>query len=170
MPCFLASESPLHCSAFHGFLFHLWFLWPNFRHSRSHMVHLILPMHPSHPVYDPNGRQDEQDCQESMASARVSAERKSLDKEFRKRLSFALFHSRRECGPSYPVMTRKPIKARRLGYKSLKHVNQITVTDRQSDVEDGTGASYVKLGYSWSAGIWSWTERNGGSRAGSFFR
>ena len=42
---------------------------------------------------------------------------------------------------------------RQLGYKSLKYVIRIEVTDRLDNIEDGTGAVGVAQGYSWYAGI-----------------
>jgi DMSO/TMAO reductase YedYZ molybdopterin-dependent catalytic subunit len=42
---------------------------------------------------------------------------------------------------------------RQLGYKSLKFLSRIDVTDRLDDVEDGTGAVGAAYGYSWYAGI-----------------
>jgi DMSO/TMAO reductase YedYZ molybdopterin-dependent catalytic subunit len=42
---------------------------------------------------------------------------------------------------------------RQLGYKSLKFLKTMTVTDRLDNVEDGTGAVGVAYGYSWYSGI-----------------
>jgi DMSO/TMAO reductase YedYZ molybdopterin-dependent catalytic subunit len=42
---------------------------------------------------------------------------------------------------------------RQLGYKSLKFLKTITVTDRLDNVEDGRGSGGVAAGYAWYAGI-----------------
>jgi DMSO/TMAO reductase YedYZ molybdopterin-dependent catalytic subunit len=43
--------------------------------------------------------------------------------------------------------------ARQLGYKSVKHLKQITVTDTLKNVGDGRGSASPATGYSWYAGI-----------------
>jgi DMSO/TMAO reductase YedYZ molybdopterin-dependent catalytic subunit len=42
---------------------------------------------------------------------------------------------------------------RQLGYKNLKYVAQITVTDSLKDIGKGQGAEGAEHGYSWYAGI-----------------
>jgi DMSO/TMAO reductase YedYZ molybdopterin-dependent catalytic subunit len=49
-----------------------------------------------------------------------------------------------------PMRLRVP---RQLGYKSLKFINRMIVTDNVSGIQDGKGASSVSGGYSWYAGI-----------------
>jgi DMSO/TMAO reductase YedYZ molybdopterin-dependent catalytic subunit len=49
-----------------------------------------------------------------------------------------------------PVRLRVP---RQLGYKSLKFVNRITVTDTMKGIGDGLGSASPSAGYSWYAGI-----------------
>jgi DMSO/TMAO reductase YedYZ molybdopterin-dependent catalytic subunit len=49
-----------------------------------------------------------------------------------------------------PVRLRVP---RQLGYKSLKFVNRITVTDTTKGIGDGLGSASPSAGYSWYAGI-----------------
>ena len=59
-------------------------------------------------------------------------------------------------GGDLPVPHGAPVRLRverQLGYKSLKFVSRIDVTDRLDDVEDGTGAVGAAYGYSWYAGI-----------------
>lgn len=59
-------------------------------------------------------------------------------------------------GGELPVPHGAPVRLRverQLGYKNLKYVSRIEVTDRLDDIEDGTGAIGVALGYSWYAGI-----------------
>ena len=43
--------------------------------------------------------------------------------------------------------------ARQLGYKSLKYLSKITVTDSASGIGDGLGSGSPAAGYSWYAGI-----------------
>jgi DMSO/TMAO reductase YedYZ molybdopterin-dependent catalytic subunit len=43
--------------------------------------------------------------------------------------------------------------ARQLGYKSVKYLSHITVTDTLKDIGQGLGSSAPELGYSWYAGI-----------------
>jgi DMSO/TMAO reductase YedYZ molybdopterin-dependent catalytic subunit len=59
-------------------------------------------------------------------------------------------------GGPLPVAHGAPVRLRverQLGYKSLKFLSRIDVTDRLDDVEDGTGAVGAAYGYSWYAGI-----------------
>ncbi len=59
-------------------------------------------------------------------------------------------------GGDLPVPHGAPVRLRverQLGYKSLKYINRIDVTDRLDDIEDGTGAVGAAYGYSWYAGI-----------------
>jgi len=49
-----------------------------------------------------------------------------------------------------PVRMRVP---RQLGYKSVKHLKQITVTETLKNVGDGRGSASPATGYSWYAGI-----------------
>ena len=59
-------------------------------------------------------------------------------------------------GGALPVAHGAPVRLRverQLGYKSLKYLSRIDVTDRLADVEDGTGAVGAAYGYSWYAGI-----------------
>jgi len=49
-----------------------------------------------------------------------------------------------------PVRLRVP---RQLGYKSLKYLSRITVTDTMQGVGDGLGSNSPSAGYSWYAGI-----------------
>jgi hypothetical protein len=43
--------------------------------------------------------------------------------------------------------------ARQLGYKNLKFLNRITVTDTMKHIGDGLGSGSPSAGYSWCAGI-----------------
>ena len=59
-------------------------------------------------------------------------------------------------GRDLPVPHGAPVRLRverQLGYKSLKFLETITVTDRLDNVEDGTGAVGVAEGYAWYSGI-----------------
>jgi len=59
-------------------------------------------------------------------------------------------------GGDLPVRHGAPVRLRverQLGYKSLKFLSRIDVTDRLDDIEDGTGAVGAAYGYSWYAGI-----------------
>ena len=49
-----------------------------------------------------------------------------------------------------PVRLRVP---RQLGYKSVKFLSRITVTDSLKDIGEGLGSVSPELGYSWYAGI-----------------
>ena len=59
-------------------------------------------------------------------------------------------------GRELPVPHGAPVRLRverQLGYKSLKFLKTMTVTDSLDNVEDGTGAVGVAEGYSWYSGI-----------------
>jgi DMSO/TMAO reductase YedYZ molybdopterin-dependent catalytic subunit len=59
-------------------------------------------------------------------------------------------------GGDLPVPYGAPVRLRverQLGYKNLKYITRMDVTDRLDDVEDGTGAVGAAYGYSWYAGI-----------------
>jgi DMSO/TMAO reductase YedYZ molybdopterin-dependent catalytic subunit len=59
-------------------------------------------------------------------------------------------------GGELPVKHGAPVRLRverQLGYKNLKFVGGIKVTDRLDDIEDGTGANGVAQGFPWYAGI-----------------
>jgi DMSO/TMAO reductase YedYZ molybdopterin-dependent catalytic subunit len=49
-----------------------------------------------------------------------------------------------------PLRLRVP---RQLGYKSVKYLSHITVTDTLKNIGDGQGSISAELGYSWYAGI-----------------
>jgi len=53
-------------------------------------------------------------------------------------------------GHGAPLRLRVP---RQLGYKSVKYLSQITVTDTLQDIGEGLGSVSPELGYSWYAGI-----------------
>ena len=59
-------------------------------------------------------------------------------------------------GGALPVQHGAPVRLRverQLGYKNLKYLSRMELTDRLDDVEDGTGAVGASYGYSWYAGI-----------------
>jgi DMSO/TMAO reductase YedYZ molybdopterin-dependent catalytic subunit len=59
-------------------------------------------------------------------------------------------------GPEFPVDHGAPLRLkvpRQLGYKSLKYLSKITVTDSAKDIGDGLGSGLPAAGYSWYAGI-----------------
>jgi len=59
-------------------------------------------------------------------------------------------------GPEMPIDHGAPLRLkvpRQLGYKSLKFLTRITVTDSQNEVGDGLGSGSPSDGYSWYAGI-----------------
>jgi len=59
-------------------------------------------------------------------------------------------------GGDLPVPHGAPVRLRverQLGYKSLKFLSRIDVTEHLDDIEDGTGAVGAAYGYSWYAGI-----------------
>jgi len=43
--------------------------------------------------------------------------------------------------------------ARQLGYKSIKYLSRITVTDRVKNIRKGLGGINPEEGYSWYGGI-----------------
>ncbi len=59
-------------------------------------------------------------------------------------------------GPEMPVDHGAPLRMRverQLGYKSVKFISKITVTDTQKGFGDGLGSGSPAAGYSWYAGI-----------------
>jgi len=59
-------------------------------------------------------------------------------------------------GGDLPVPHGAPLRLRaerQLGYKSLKYVSRMTVTDRVDNIKDGTGSGSFADGFSWYAGI-----------------
>jgi DMSO/TMAO reductase YedYZ molybdopterin-dependent catalytic subunit len=59
-------------------------------------------------------------------------------------------------GRDLPIPHGAPLRlrvARQLGYKSVKYLVRITVTDSLEDVGNGLGSMSPELGYSWYAGI-----------------
>ena len=59
-------------------------------------------------------------------------------------------------GRDLPVPHGAPVRLRverQLGYKNLKYITRMDVTDQLDDIEDGTGAVGASHGYSWYAGI-----------------
>ena len=59
-------------------------------------------------------------------------------------------------GPEMPIDHGAPLRlkvARQLGYKSLKYLSKITVTDTARGIGDGLGSGSPADGYSWYAGI-----------------
>ncbi len=59
-------------------------------------------------------------------------------------------------GPNMPLDHGAPLRlkvSRQLGYKSLKYLSKITVTDSAKGIGDGLGSSAPGAGYSWYAGI-----------------
>lgn len=59
-------------------------------------------------------------------------------------------------GPEMPVDHGAPLRVkvpRQLGYKSLKYLSRITVTNTAEGIGDGLGSSAPAAGYSWYAGI-----------------
>jgi DMSO/TMAO reductase YedYZ molybdopterin-dependent catalytic subunit len=58
----------------------------------------------------------------------------------------------RDLSPDHgaPIRLRIP---RQLGYKNLKFLYRLTVTDSLKKVEDGNGSAAPEIGYSWYAGI-----------------
>ena len=59
-------------------------------------------------------------------------------------------------GQEIPTGNGAPVRmkvARQLGYKSVKHLHRITVTDTMKNIGDGKGSPAPAAGYSWYAGI-----------------
>jgi len=59
-------------------------------------------------------------------------------------------------GPELPIPHGAPVRlkvARQLGYKSVKYLHRITVTDTVKSIGKGLGGSNPEAGYSWWAGI-----------------
>jgi DMSO/TMAO reductase YedYZ molybdopterin-dependent catalytic subunit len=59
-------------------------------------------------------------------------------------------------GAELPTRHGAPLRlrvARQLGYKSVKYLSRIMVTDSLKNVKDGLGSSSPGLGWSWYAGI-----------------
>ena len=59
-------------------------------------------------------------------------------------------------GGELPVDHGAPVRmkvARQLGYKSVKYISHITVTDSMKHIGDGQGSAAPAAGYSWYAGI-----------------
>lgn len=59
-------------------------------------------------------------------------------------------------GKELPTPHGAPIRlrvARQLGYKSVKYLSHITVTDTLKNIGKGLGSSSPEIGYSWYAGI-----------------
>jgi DMSO/TMAO reductase YedYZ molybdopterin-dependent catalytic subunit len=59
-------------------------------------------------------------------------------------------------GPEMPIDHGAPLRMkvpRQLGYKSIKFLSKITVTDTAKGIGDGRGSSAPAAGYSWYAGI-----------------
>jgi len=59
-------------------------------------------------------------------------------------------------GPEMPLDHGAPLRLkvpRQLGYKNLKYLSRITVTDTAKGVGDGLGSGSPSAGYSWYAGI-----------------
>ncbi len=59
-------------------------------------------------------------------------------------------------GPEMPIDHGAPLRLkvpRQLGYKNLKYLSKITVTDSAAGIGDGLGSGAPAAGYSWYAGI-----------------
>ena len=59
-------------------------------------------------------------------------------------------------GPELPLDHGAPLRLkvpRQLGYKNLKYLSRITVTDSAKGIGDGLGSGAPAAGYSWYAGI-----------------
>jgi DMSO/TMAO reductase YedYZ molybdopterin-dependent catalytic subunit len=59
-------------------------------------------------------------------------------------------------GPEMPLDHSAPLRlkvARQLGYKSLKYLSRMTVTDTAEGIGDGLGSNSPAAGFSWYAGI-----------------
>ena len=53
-------------------------------------------------------------------------------------------------GHGGPLRLRVP---RQLGYKSLKYITRLTLTDSLKGIENGMGSGAVSAGYAWYAGV-----------------
>jgi len=59
-------------------------------------------------------------------------------------------------GPGMPIDHGAPLRLkvpRQLGYKNLKYLTRITITDTAQGIGDGLGSGSPSAGYSWYAGI-----------------
>jgi DMSO/TMAO reductase YedYZ molybdopterin-dependent catalytic subunit len=59
-------------------------------------------------------------------------------------------------GKELPKPHGAPVRlrvARQLGYKSVKYLSRVTVTDTLTDIGSGLGSFSPEIGYSWYAGI-----------------
>ena len=59
-------------------------------------------------------------------------------------------------GPELPIRHGAPVRLkmpRQLGYKSVKYLHRITVTETVKNIGKGVGGANVENGYSWYAGI-----------------
>jgi DMSO/TMAO reductase YedYZ molybdopterin-dependent catalytic subunit len=59
-------------------------------------------------------------------------------------------------GGELPVEYGAPVRLRverQLGYKNLKYISHVTVTDRVDNIGDGTGSGSYAAGFPWYAGI-----------------
>ena len=59
-------------------------------------------------------------------------------------------------GEDLPTDHGAPLRvrvARQLGYKSIKYLSRITVTDTMKNIGDGRGSSAPAHGFSWYAGV-----------------
>jgi len=59
-------------------------------------------------------------------------------------------------GPELPIQHGAPVRLkvpRQMGYKSVKYLRRITVTDTVKNIGKGLGGSNAENGYSWYAGI-----------------
>ena len=65
-------------------------------------------------------------------------------------MAYAMNGSELSTGHGAPLRMRVP---RQLGYKSIKYLTRITVTDTLKNIGSGLGSSSPDTGYSWYAGI-----------------
>jgi DMSO/TMAO reductase YedYZ molybdopterin-dependent catalytic subunit len=65
-------------------------------------------------------------------------------------LAYAMNGEELPAGHGAPVRLRVP---RQLGYKSVKYLSRITVTDTLKNIGSGLGSISPEIGYSWYAGI-----------------
>ena len=59
-------------------------------------------------------------------------------------------------GQELPTPHGAPVRlriARQIGYKNVKYLSRITVTDTVKNIGKGLGSAYAEAGYSWYAGI-----------------